>query len=147
MTQLLTNRISIFAAAGLLLAATALTCLHWKAELPLPNFKTAAELASDRVQGFHMPNFRMDPVRGFLPEKGIISMITDHPYEVGKHEEELFYRAQNFLAPIVINRIPEERLALVICTDPETAERRLTETGYTWVKNFNNGKGIASRQL
>lgn len=70
-------------------------------------------------------------------------MITDHPYEVGKHEEELFYRAQNFLAPLVINRSPGEKLALIVCSDNQKAELRLNETGYKWIKNFGAGKGIA----
>lgn len=140
-------KLSNIAAGAVLVAAAALTCIQWKAQLKPPALSPAVELASERFQGFNMPNFRMDPVRAYLPERGTISMITDHPYEVGKYEEELFYRAQNFLAPLVINRTPEEKLAIVVCTSPETAETRLAETGYSWVKNFNNGKGIASRTL
>jgi hypothetical protein len=83
--------------------------------------------------------------RSFLPRKGEISFIMDYPFHpYGKTVEQL-YTAQSALIPLVLNPEPGEPEAVVFCSSPAAAEKRLAETGYRMTHAFGDGKGLARR--
>lgn len=78
-----------------------------------------------------------------LPQK--ISFIGDEDYRTGGPIEQLYYTAQNHLAPRFLNPEPIEEIALVLCSQDEISAERLKGLGYEWLYKAGHGKGLAKK--
>lgn len=59
--------------------------------------------------------------------------------------EMLFYDAQNFLCPVLLNLEPFEEKLLVFCSREEIALRKMNETGHKPYRIFAGGKSLARK--
>ena len=106
-------------------------------------------LISGTDQGYIIPASELEPFKKYLPQNGFFSFLMDYPYD--DHDEkaelrEFFWKAQNYLVPIVLNRNPGETRAIIFCSNDAIAEKRLQEAGYDWLTKIGDGKGIAVRK-
>ena len=94
---------------------------------------------------FKLPGADFEPYKPHLPAHGEISFITDKPYKEIRDMviKKAYWGAQVYLAPLIIDRKPDQDTAIVHCTDALIAEKRLRETGYVWKVKLSDGKGIA----
>jgi len=92
---------------------------------------------------FVVPASGLGPARSLLPGKGAVSLITDEPFGKEPKWTRFLHDAENFLCPVVINKKPEEKIAVVFCSTPEIAEKRLKETGYAWQTRVSAASGTA----
>jgi hypothetical protein len=87
------------------------------------------------------------PFRIFFPRDArSVSLISDMPYQDESGMIKEFYRmGQGALCPLLVNFEPGEEFAIVITGNPEHAKKRLEETGYEWLRELGQGKGIARK--
>lgn len=81
-----------------------------------------------------------------LPRNGTISFLTDTPYHPEHGSAEKIQAAQGRLAPLMLNPQPEEKTALVFCSQSEIAAARMHATGYRPLKILGDGKLIAVKR-
>ena len=115
-----------------------------------PNSFLLQSLFSGSDKGYIIPASELAPLKPYLPRNGFFSFIMDVPYnDNDEHADyrEFFWKAQNFVIPIILNRFPAETRAIVFCANDDIADRRLEETGYMWLHHVGNGKGIAVKNL
>lgn len=118
---------------------------HKPNALPLhPDLGRTIGEASNR--GYIVPASPLEPLRPLLPRTGKVSFITDRPFEEDIQSMGIHHDAENFFAPLVINKVPEEPLAIVSCSDAATAAWRLEETGYAWIHPIDASKGLAGKK-
>lgn len=108
--------------------------------------KLSNRLFSGSNLGFILPGSEMEPFKKALPPNALVTFLTDHAAGVNIQEERMFNDARLYLAPIMVNPEPAERIAIVYCSRQETADRRLQETGYHWTGIFAPGKGLAVKK-
>jgi len=85
-------------------------------------------------------------LKSLLPERGQVTLFTDHnPGEV-KSETTTFMNAQAFLAPLILSTDTRENIGIIYCSNDEVANRKLREHGYAWEVHVSNGKGIIKKQ-
>ena len=97
-------------------------------------------------RSYIVPASSLAPLRPLLPRSGKVSFITDQPFDEDIKAMGIHHDVENFFAPLVINKKPEEPLAIVICTDAAAAVRRLEETGYAWLHQIDASKGLAGKK-
>lgn len=103
-------------------------------------------LLSGRTDGYVIPGSQLKLLEPLLPKSGVVSFITDVPFEESNESIHRFYwEASNFLCPLILRSDPGEKRAIVFCSDRSTAEKRLAETGYRWIAVVDNGKGLAEK--
>lgn len=95
---------------------------------------------------FQDPGLPYAPFEAYLPKKGIISFLTDKPYDPIQMAAEQLQAAQGRLAPALLNSEPIEPTAIVSCSRDEIAMARIQETGYKPAALLGNGKMIAEKK-
>ncbi len=106
-------------------------------------------LMSGDDHAFITPASELKILKPYLPANGFFSFIMDVPYvNEDDHADyrEFFWKAQNYVIPIVLNRNPGETEAIVFCQNDSIANQRLEETGYEWLHKIADGKGIAIKK-
>ncbi len=86
------------------------------------------------------------PFEAYVPKKGIISFLTDKPYDPFKMAAEQLQAAQGRLIPLLLNSAPVEPTAILFCSRDEIAVARIQETGYKPVAALGNGKMMAEKK-
>ncbi|MCB9799517.1 MAG: hypothetical protein H6757_02020 [Candidatus Omnitrophica bacterium] len=86
------------------------------------------------------------PFKAFLPKRATVSIVTDD-LENSAKQRELWYGAQNFLAPLLITKEEDEALMIVYCSNDAIAEEKMKNAGYRWFKHLADGKGVAIKNL
>lgn len=112
-----------------------------------PIYKNRPELIKHLLngsdEGFLPPGKSFEIFKNLIPKNGTVSFILDRPFNSYDMMIENLYAAQTFLAPILINQLPEEPLAIVYCSDRATAEKRMREEHYQMAYPVADGKGLA----
>ncbi|MDD5227031.1 MAG: hypothetical protein PHV97_07625 [Candidatus Omnitrophica bacterium] len=80
-----------------------------------------------------------------LPRKGRVSFLTDTPYNSKQAPSEQLQSAQGRLAPLFLNPIPVENIALVFCSHNATAATRMQAADYRTMRILGDGKLIAEK--
>lgn len=88
-------------------------------------------------------NQEYDVFKPYLPSHGSVSFIMDYPFHPYSKTVGQLYTAQSRLAPLVLNPSPDEKNAIIFCTDAKTADIRMLQTGYRLTQALANGKGVA----
>ncbi len=109
--------------------------------------KLAASLWSGQDKAYIVPGSQFKIFKPYLPKTGQVSLILDRPNRESPPFKETSYDAQNYFAPLIINLETVEPAALVYCSTQDTAEKRLTETGYVWTYKIAPGKGLARKTV
>ncbi|MBI3306203.1 MAG: hypothetical protein HYZ84_00145 [Candidatus Omnitrophica bacterium] len=113
-------------------------------------FELRTDVLRNLLQGFHqdyaLPGSELEPFKKVLPAAEIVSFLTDHPFGKNLDEEKIFNDARLYLAPIILNPEPMERVAIVYCSSQEIADQRLAENGYQWAAVMTPGKGVAVKK-
>ncbi|MDP3921259.1 MAG: hypothetical protein Q8R76_10700 [Candidatus Omnitrophota bacterium] len=108
-------------------------------DIVIPSLLSGDDLAylpvGDKFQDF----------KPFLSTDGNVSWIMDVPYEPYLNNIDEMYKAQVYLAPMIINPHPGEQVAIVYCASGGNATKRVREEHYTLISVVGNGKGIALR--
>lgn len=113
--------------------------------LDLSAFALRKLLFSGHEAIFRIPGAEFLIFRPYLPTKGTVSFIKDTPHQPSDPKTEWLYLAQRQLIPLLLNKNPGEKAAIIFCSNENIAELRMRDTGYHWVKNLGGGKGIAER--
>ena len=103
-------------------------------------------LLTGSTQGYIIPGSELEPFKKYLPKRGRISFLADHSFGQNLEEEKLAYDFQNYLSPLILNYEPGEKIGIIYCSGKKTAERRLAETGYEWLTELSDGKGIVQKK-
>lgn len=115
------------------------------AKSQISNFKLLENLLNGSDKGFYPLGHEFSVFDGLVPETGRISFIMDFPFSnYGKTVEQI-YTAQSYFAPLLINKNPEEPLAIVFCSSEARAHKRLEHEGYRWKAQITPGKGLAEK--
>lgn len=129
-------------------AITALLFLTlWSLGSPVkaPQPVMLAELLRGTERGHPQPGHEFSGLRQYLPARGVISFIQDTPYDPSKLSPERLLMLQNFLSPRVISPEPGAPFAIIECSSHSKAQSRAAETGYRFVYDDLNGRGILER--
>jgi hypothetical protein len=89
----------------------------------------------------------LKPFKFLLPnEIRSFSIISGLPYQQESPSMKEFYRiGQGVFCPLLVNFEPGEQFAIVIAPDSETAAERLNASGYIWLQDLGQGKGVARK--
>lgn len=102
-------------------------------------------LLSGSNRGYLIPAAELEPFKRLLAPTDRVSFIMNHPGVSDPEEEKFFLDARNYLAPVILDAGPREPGAIVYCTSEQTANERLTQTGYRWILKLSPGKGLAAK--
>jgi len=91
---------------------------------------------------FRVPGSQFQAFKESLPKKGTFSFLMDRAFDPYDTMIESLYAAQAYLAPLLINPKPDEKIAIVYCSNQTIAEERMKQEGYQPI-SMNNGKGLA----
>ena len=94
---------------------------------------------------FRVPGAEFLAFRPYLPTRGAVSFIKDAPHQPSDLKTEWLYQAQGQLLPLILDKNPGQKTAIIFCSNENIATLRMQETGYHLVKNFGSGKGIAEK--
>ena len=118
------------------------------AEIPVLN-QTAFVLRKSLFSGgeaiFRVPGTEFLAFRPYLPTRGVVSFIKDTPHQPSDLKTEWLYLAQAQLLPLILDKNPGQKTAIIFCSNENIATLRMQETGYHLVKSFGSGKGIAGK--
>ena len=103
-------------------------------------------LLSGSLQGYLVPASELESFKKFLPPRGKITFLMDHPFGANQDEEKFTYDAQNYLAPLILNPDPVEKIGILYCPGRTEAAKRLLETQYEWRVPLGDGKGIIQKR-
>lgn len=104
-----------------------------------------SELLQGTERGHLAPGHEFAPLRPHLPPKGILSFIQDTPYDKTQLAPERLLMLQNFLAPLILSPDPGYPFAIVECSTHARAVERAAQTGYRFVYDDQNGRGVLER--
>jgi hypothetical protein len=109
------------------------------------------EMLKDLLGGvsttYRLPGSQFEIFKQFLPPNQKINFLvaeTPNEFASGNEWGKFYYDAQNYLAPLVLNRRPEEKLGILYCPNQEIANARLKQTNLYWVLTISDGKGIVA---
>lgn len=111
-------------------------------KLPLGNLKN---LITESNGDYTIPGSDLETLRNQLTPDVPVSFIMDERFGANMERERFFYDVQNFLAPALLNPAPAEPIAIFYCSTSDIAAYRLKETGYSWIHDLGEGKGIARK--
>ncbi len=103
------------------------------------------ELLRGTEQGYLLPGYELASLKERLPARGTFSLISDTPFDLDKKNWERLQIAQNYLAPLLLNPEPEEALGIAYCSTHEIALKRAAESGYRFVYDSGDGRGLLAR--
>jgi len=114
-----------------------------------PSVASARELTNELFAGkdpFISSGAPFAAFKPFLPPHEKVSFIMDYPFSPYVRHIDRLYNAQSFLAPTVLTYEPDQRAAIVYCSNTSIAEQRLEETGYRILIPLGDGKGVAVKK-
>lgn len=79
----------------------------------------------------------------YFPEKTPVTFLMDFPFNPYAPTIAQYYTAQSYFVPMILNPEPEEKIALVYCSNRVIADLRMQQTGYRLAAVEGEGKGIA----
>ncbi len=82
----------------------------------------------------------------FLPPHEKVTFIMDYPFSPYGRGIDQLYEAQSHLAPTILSHDPDQRAAIVFCSNTSIAEKRLEESGYRILAPLGDGKGVAIKK-
>ncbi len=110
------------------------------------NFLLRKELFSGNEKIFRALGSDFSVFKPHLPEKGAVSFLMDLPYHPYAPISEQLYMAQSYLAPLILNILPNEEIAIVYCSKGFIANGWMQSTGYQLKIALAEGKGIAEKK-
>lgn len=129
------------------LISTMLLLTLWSLGSPLkaPQPVMLSELLRGTERGHLQPGHEFAGFREYLPPRGIVSFIQDDPYDPSKLSPERLLMLQNYLSPRILSPEPGAAAAIIECSSHEKAQKRAAETGYRFVYDDMNGRGVLER--
>ncbi len=79
----------------------------------------------------------------YFSEKIPATFLMDFPFNPYAPTIAQYYTAQSYFVPMILNPEPEEKVAIVYCTNHSIADQRMQQTGYRLAAVEGDGKGIA----
>jgi len=114
--------------------------------LSLENFQLRKELLSGNEKIFREPGFDFSIFKPYLPKKGAVSLFLDFLYHPYAPTTEEFYMAQSYLAPLILNILPDEKIAIIHCSKDSIAVGWMKGEGYRPKIFLADGKYIAEKR-
>ncbi len=142
------QRSRIFAWTGNVLFYGAILLMIAFAELPSvspENFRLRKELLSGNEAIFGEVGSAFAVYKPYLPQRGSVTFFMDFLYNPYDPTSEKLYMAQSYLAPLVLNVLPDEKVAIVACSQGLIADEWMRSTGYRLKVPLGNGEGIAEK--
>lgn len=100
-------------------------------------------LVSGSQQGYIEFGNEFSDFKKYFTSKEPVTFLMDVPFTPYARTIAQYYTAQSYFVPAILNPEPEEKMALVYCSDRFIAEQRMRETGYRLVAAESDGKGVA----
>lgn len=91
------------------------------------------------------PGKALESFLPYLPASGPVAFLTDHPFGKVMDEEKIFYDAQNFLVPRLLDTEGRSEAAVIFCSTPEIAAARMRQHHYAWVIQSGERQGVAKK--
>lgn len=111
-------------------------------QLPFaPDMLTSLLSAADVTH--HPAGYKMNTFRPYLPLTGKVSFLTYPPINVDQALETLYYDAQNYLAPLILNPAPVETLAIIWTSNDSQMQKLASQNGYQITSVLSQGKALA----
>jgi hypothetical protein len=113
---------------------------------PVVFFKKQFLAGRESFFRFQDPGAPYAPFETYLPRSGIVSFLTDTPFDRESKAIEQLQAAQGRLAPLLLDPYPVENTALIFCSRTETALARMQAAGYRPMAVLGDGKMIAEKK-
>ena len=90
--------------------------------------------------------YEFSAFKAFLPPHEKVSFIMDFPFNPYVRNIDQFYSAQAYLTPTLLSHEPDQRAAIIYCSNTPIAKMRMEQTGYRIILPLAEGKGIAVKK-
>lgn len=137
--------LSVLFRGALVTTLALLTLSSLGSPLKPPQPVMLSELLRGSERGHLPPGHEFSGLLSYLPARGIISFIQDTPYDPAKLSPERLLMLQNFLSPRIMSPEPGAPFAIIECSSHAKAQSRAAETGYRFIYDEQNGRGILER--
>jgi len=99
-------------------------------------------LISGTHQGYTDPGNKFSAFKKYFISNTPVTFLMDTPFTPYAPGIEHYYTAQSYFVPMILNPEPDEKIALIYCSNHTIADLRLQQTGYRLAAVEGDGKGI-----